>query len=32
MVKYTNEVLKNQDFHDLFTETLFWIDLCPAKN
>ena len=23
---------KNQDFHDLFLETLFWINLCPAKN
>ena len=24
--------LKNQDLHDLFLETLFWINLCPAKN
>ena len=24
--------LKNQDLHDLFRETLFWINLCPAKN
>ena len=24
--------LKNQNFHDLFVETLFWINLCPAKN
>ena len=23
---------KNQDLHDLFLETLFWINLCPAKN
>ena len=23
---------KNQDLHDLFLETLFWIDLCLAKN
>ena len=22
----------NQNFHDLFVETLFWINLCPAKN
>ena len=22
--------LKNQDLHDLFLETLFWINLCPA--
>ena len=22
---------KNQDLHDLFLETLFWINLCPAK-
>ena len=25
-------ILKNQNFHDLFVETLFWINLCPAKN
>ena len=31
MAQYTNEVL-NQDLHDLFTETLFWINLCLAKN
>ena len=24
--------LKNQDLHDLFLETLFWIYLCLAKN
>ena len=24
--------IKNQDLHDLFLETLFWINLCPAKN
>ena len=23
---------KNQNFHDLFLETLFWINLCPVKN
>ena len=23
---------KNQDLHDLFLETLFWINLCPTKN
>ena len=23
---------KNQDLHDLFTETLSWINLCLAKN
>ena len=23
---------KNQDLHDLFLETHFWINLCPAKN
>ena len=31
MAKFTTEV-KNQDLHDLFVETLFWINLCPAKN
>ena len=31
MVKFTTEV-KNQDLHDLFLETLFWINLCPGKN
>ena len=30
MVKFTK--FKNQDLHDLFLETLFWINLCPAKN
>ena len=24
--------LKNQDLHDLFLETLCWINLCLAKN
>ena len=24
--------LKNQDLHDLCLETLFWINLCLAKN
>ena len=23
---------KNQDLYDLFLETLFWINLCSAKN
>ena len=23
---------KNQDLHDLFIETLFWINLCLEKN
>ena len=23
---------KNLGLHDLFLETLFWINLCPAKN
>ena len=32
MVNFTTEVLKNQDLHDLFLETLFWINLCPEKN
>ena len=31
MVKFTIEV-KNQDSHDLFLETLFWINLYPVKN
>ena len=31
MVKYTKK-FKNQDLHDLFLETLGWINLCPAKN
>ena len=30
IVKYTNEVW-NQDLHDLFIETLFWINLCLEK-
>ena len=25
-------VLVHQDLHDLFIETLFWINLCPVKN
>ena len=24
--------LKTKVLHDLFLETLFWINLCPAKN
>ena len=32
MVKFTTEVKKNQDLHDLFLETLFWINLCLEKN
>ena len=32
MIKFTTEVYKNQDLHDLFLETLFWINLCLAKN
>ena len=31
MVKFTTEV-KNQDLRDLSLETLFWINLCSAKN
>ena len=31
MVKFTTE-FKNQDLLDLFLETLFLINLCPAKN
>ena len=25
-------MFENEDLHDLFLETLFWINLCPAKN
>ena len=33
-IKWSSSPLKckNQDLHDLFLETLFWINLCPAKN
>ena len=32
--KYSSSPLKfkNLDLHDLFLETLLWINLCPAKN
>ena len=31
MVEFTSE-FKNQDLHELFLETLSWINIYPAKN